>query len=162
MTVSINLRRQYEHHDTASDLIEKFTKQLGNESSPFTLQIASNLITFKVKSEDAKWWSPEMNLRIESENNKSIFYELIGPNPATFTLAMFFIFFGAVVFLAAFIMMMAQIQIGMSSTLASVGSGLSILVIVFAFAGLAYGRMQAKEQVEQLREVAQRIINPSE
>ena len=45
-----------------------------------------------------------MTLRLENEENNTAIYEVIGPNSSMFTLAMFFVTLGSVVFLAALMM----------------------------------------------------------
>ncbi len=160
MVLGINFRRQYNHQGSADELLTTVSSSKLPESYPVSVEISNDLIAMKVTEEIHRWWSPEMNLRIESNNETSTIHEVIGPNAATFTLAMFFIFLGAVVFIAAFIMMLAQIHLGMSSTLALVGTCLSVLVIVIALSGLAYGRFKAKDQVIMFRKIVQEIISP--
>ena len=99
-----------------------------------------------------------MTMRVEPEGGKRSIYELIGPNPATFTLSMFFALFGIVVFVVAFILMLVEIQLGMSSFWALLATGLSVLIVVAAFSTLTFGRYKAKEQVKGLRRFAQGII----
>ena len=100
-----------------------------------------------------------MNLRIETENEKSMIYEVVGPNASTFTSAMFMILLGIVVFIAAFIMMLAQMQLGISSALASVGTALSGFLVIVSLSVLALGRMKATEQVARLREFAKTTLD---
>lgn len=143
--MGINIRRAYEHEDSEDLLLEKFIALVESESIPFTMQIANNLIILKMKKSESRWWSPEMNLRIEAEDEKSKIYEVVGPNASTFTSAMFMILLGIVAFIAAFIMMLAQMQLGITSTFASVGTALSGFLVIVSLSVLALGRMKATE-----------------
>jgi hypothetical protein len=157
--MGINICRVYENNNSEGVLLGKFIALLESESNPFTMQIANNLIILKVKKSESRWWSPEMNLRIETENEKSMIYEVVGPNASTFTSAMFMILLGIVVFIAAFIMMLAQMQLGISSALASVGTALSGFLVIVSLSVLALGRMKATEQVARLREFAKTTLD---
>jgi hypothetical protein len=157
--VGINLRRKLKHQDSAETVLDKFIDQVASDECPCSVHISNNLITLKILQEETRWWSPEMNLRIEREEGETVLYELIGPNPTTFTLSMFFVLFGAVVFIAAFIMMLAQIQLGMSSTWAQIGSVISVVIVVAAFVTLAIGRIKAKAQVKMLKKYAKRVMS---
>ena len=159
--MSINIRRKYNHKSSASNLLDRFAAMIQTDSKHVWIQIAGNLITLKVKPEQARWWSPELNLRIESEDDTTVLYELVGPNPGTFTFAMFSLLLGAVVFIAALIMMLAQIQLGLSSTLAIIGTLASVVTIISVLLILALGRWKAKEQVKSLRDFAAKIMGPS-
>jgi len=128
--LGINIRRMYGHKESADTLLNRFIATLEMKRVPFVMQIANNLIILKVTEEESKWWSPELNLRIEREEEGSMIYEVVGPNASTFTLAMFFILFSAVVFIAAFIMMLAQMQIGIPSGLALAGTMVSGIMVV--------------------------------
>ncbi len=156
--MGINIRRKFGNTDSTEALLSKFKEQSESIDCPCTITVAIDLVSLKILEDRAKWWSPELNLRIEMQGGESMIYEVVGPNAATFTLAMFFIFLGAVAFIAAFILMIAQIQLGMLSSLAWVGSGLSVILIALALGGLAYGRTKARDQVAGLRRVVEQVI----
>ena len=136
----------------------KFANFQKIEEIPFSLQIATHLISLNVNHEELHWWSPEMTLRLENEEGETTFYESIGPNSSMFTLAMFFVIFGSVVFLAALMMSLSQMTIGDSPLLALVTTLFSGLLIVVTFGILAVGRMKAADQVSRLRDFVSRII----
>lgn len=156
--MGINIRRNYDHEDSGEQLLNRFIKLIDGAPTPFSIHISQNLITLKVSKEETNWWSPEMTLRVESEVGGTKIYELIGPNPATFTLSMFFVLFGAVVFIAAFILMLVEIQLDMSPFWAVLITGLSAVVVAASFTTLAYGRVKAKEQVSGMRDFVRQII----
>lgn len=156
--MGINLRRQYANDMSKVELMDRFKEQVPSEDCPCTVHVASHLVTLKILQDEARWWSPEMNLRIEDAEAGSQVNELVGPNPSTFTLAMFFVLFGAVVFIAAFILMLVQLQLGMSSGVALGVTTISALVVGGALTVLFIGRVKAKRQVKLLRKYAKKVI----
>ncbi|MBT3227614.1 MAG: hypothetical protein HOD43_09345 [Candidatus Marinimicrobia bacterium] len=157
--MGINIRRTYNHPDSQEHLLGKFSRTQDTEDNPFTLQIANRLISLNVKQEEHHWWSPEMTLRLENEENNTAIYEVIGPNSSMFTLAMFFVTLGSVVFLAALMMSLSQMTVGESPLLAVVATILSGLLIIVTFGVLAIGRMKATNQVSTLRQFVGDIID---
>jgi len=156
--MGINLRRTFGHFDSLDILMGKFTRAKQDQESPFSLQIARDLISLNVHPDERHWWSPEMTLRFEKGDNQTIVHEVIGPNSSMFTLAMFFIMLGAVVFLAALMMSLSQYSVGELPLLALTATFLSGLLIAATFIGLAIGRMKAAFQVIQLRDYIGGII----
>ncbi|NQV42497.1 MAG: hypothetical protein HQ506_09100 [Candidatus Marinimicrobia bacterium] len=156
--MGINLRRAYSNPLSQAELLRKFVNSQKAEDQPFTIQIANHLISMNVKQEEQHWWSPELTLRLEGEGSETTFYESIGPNSSMFTLAMFFVILGAVVFLAALMMSLSQMTIGDSPVLALVVTLFSGLLIVITFGVLALGRLKAADQVSRLRGFAQHLI----
>ena len=156
--MGINIFRNYGHKTPAETLLEKFIAHQDDDTNPFIIQISTQLIVVKIKEQDHHWWSPEMNIRIESEQNESKISEVIGPNSSAFTFAMFLILIGAVSFLASMMMSLAQIQLGNSPDLALPAAVLSGLLIVATFGVLAMGRIKARDQVNGLRTFVQDIM----
>lgn len=136
----------------------KFVNFHEAEEQPFTIQIANHLVSMNVKQEEQHWWSPELTLRLEGEGSETTFHESIGPNSSMFTLAMFFVILGAVVFLAALMMTLSQMTVGDSPVLALIVTVFSGLLIVVTFGVLALGRLKATEQVSRLRDFVGQII----
>lgn len=149
--MGINIRRTYGHSESLEVLMEKFTTTQQRAENPFSLQMANNLISLNVNQEEQHWWSPEMTLRLEAEDNKISIYEVIGPNSSMFTLAMFFVILGSVIFLAALMMALSQMSVGDSPLLAIATTILSGILIAVTFRVLAMGRLKAADQVSRLR-----------
>lgn len=120
-------------------------------AEPLIMKTSDNLVILKIGEDDHVWWSPEMNLRVEDQGESSKLFEVIGPNPSVFTLAMFFIILGSVSFTFAAITALSLMSLGNSPGWTVTASIASILLVVIALATLAYGRKQAKDQVEILR-----------
>jgi hypothetical protein len=157
--VGINLRRTYDHSLSKDEFKGKFINFPKIEENPFTIQIASHLISLNVKPDERQWWSPEMTLRIESDEGETTIYESIGPNSSMFTLAMFFVILGSVIFLAALMMSLSQMTVGDSPVLALGVTIFSGLLIAMTFAVLAMGRMKAADQVSRLRKFVSKVLD---
>ncbi len=156
--MGINIRRTYDHVDSQDMLLRKLNGLVETTDHPFDVQVANDLITLNVDEIEQHWWSPEMNLRVESSEKGAVIYEVIGPNSSIFTLAMFFVMLGSVTFLAALIMTFSQIYLDETPFLALVGTFSSALLILVTFALLAMGRIKARDQVKGLRTFVQTVI----
>ncbi|MBC8375112.1 MAG: hypothetical protein H8E26_03635 [FCB group bacterium] len=156
--MSINIRRTYSHTDSQDVLIEKLKGKQGAQRNLFTLQIASHLISVSVKADELHWWSPEMTLRLETDENKTTVFETIGPNPSMFTLSMFFVILGSVGFFASLMWALSLMTVGESSIIAWILNFISGLLIVSIFGILALGRIKAADQVANLRQFISEMI----
>ena len=156
--MSINIRRTYNHTDSQDVLIEKLKRKQGGHENPFTLQIASHLISVSIKADELHWWSPEMALRLETEENKTIVFETIGPNPSMFTFSMFFVILGSVGFLASLMWALSLMAVGESSIIAWILNFVSGSLIVSIFGILALGRIKAADQVANRRQFMSEMI----
>ena len=157
--MGINIRRRYNYTDSPEATIDKFKASLNNLSNPFIMQISDNLVILKIKQDHYHWWSPEMNLRFENEDNSTVVYEVIGPNPSIFTQALFFALLGSVTFIFALIIAFSQITLGMSPIVALAVTILSASLVAVAFIILGIGRIKAKEQVEGLENFVKKILD---
>lgn len=150
--MAINIRRDYGHDDTQEQLLHKLKEVESAEGDSFNLQIANHLISINVKEDDQRWWSPEMTLRVEEDDKGCRIYEVIGPNPSMFTLAMFFVILGSVGFIASLMWALSQMTVGDSSVIAWGANFASGVLIVATFGVLAIGRIKATDQVSGLRQ----------
>jgi len=156
--MGINIRRAYQLENSQQHLMDNFKSILtSNEKTPFIIQIASSLITLKIPQAQQRWWSPEMNLRVEADEQGTQLYEVIGPNPSIFTLAMFFVILGSVTFVAGLTMAFSLMYLGNSPTWAIIATLLSGLVVAAALLVLAVGRIKAADQVCQLRQFVDEV-----
>ena len=156
--VGINLRRTYSHSLSQDELMEKFVNFQKIEEQPFSLQTANHLISINVKQDEQHWWSPEVGIRLENVGGETTIFESIGPNSSMFTLAMFFVILGSVVFLAALLMSLSQMTIGDSPKIALMVTLFSGFLIAVTFGALAVGRMKAADQVSRLKDFISDVI----
>jgi hypothetical protein len=99
-----------------------------------------------------------MALRLETEENKTIVFETIGPNPSMFTFSMFFVILGSVGFLASLMWALSLMAVGESSIIAWILNFVSGSLIVSIFGILALGRIKAADQVANLRQFMSEMI----
>jgi hypothetical protein len=154
----INIRNHYDLEDQPDVVLRKFIRKLDESTEPFILKTGNNKVFFKTKHEETKWWSPELTLSIESGENGSHVREVIGPNPATFTLSMFGIIGGSVIFFFAIMVALSQINLGLSPKLSFIVAALAILFIVSVYTLIALGRRWAGGQMKRMTDYANSII----
>lgn len=154
--LGINFRRQYANMHSQEELLRRFRKLASSRPADFNLTSGNDKVFIRFNR--SNWFSPELTLTIEDKGNGSLIREVIGPNPATFTLTIFIITGGFIILFLALMVALSQISLGMSSfwsffTAASAGL-FSILFYLFIWSG----RYRARGQMEELNRFVQGII----
>lgn len=160
--LGIRLQEQYTHPVKPDELLERFRTGQKARSFDGIIRIVNNSIFIKVPPGTQKWWSPELTVSIEENNEGSGIKEVTGPTPGTFTLAMFIITGAIVIFFFALMFAFSQIQLGLSpflSVLVIVGASvIALLVLVI----LGIGRRKAKPQMKVLKDFVREALNPGD
>jgi len=138
--LGIRFRDQYVHNENPDTLLKRFKEKQNNKSNPFIIQIAYHSVFLKIPEKEHKWWSPELTVNIEAHENGSTIKEVSGPNPSTFTFAMFVIIFSIVIFFFALMFVFSQIQLGTSPhlSLLVIGATIVLALSVIIILGLGY------------------------
>ncbi|MEO0332796.1 MAG: hypothetical protein AAF223_14120 [Bacteroidota bacterium] len=116
--------------------------------------IVNNHVTLDIAGEDVHYWSPQLNFRIEpdeEDHNHSVVSGLIGPRPAVWSLFMFI--YAAIGIVAFFVSLFAvsKILLGKSSNLIFVFP-VALLFMLTAYLVGKYGEKLAKDQVNLLKQ----------
>lgn len=91
--------------ENQQQIIEKFKDNLKDGNCKYCSKIVDGHIVIDVPKEENHFWSPQLNIEIESLNDeKSIVKGLFGPKPQVWTLFMFVHFAMAVAFIGFSIM----------------------------------------------------------
>ncbi len=83
--------------------------KLNEEGSPCIGVIVPGFITLKIPSRQRHFWSPQLTLHIEKEDDKTLIRGLYGPNPTVW--AIFTLGFGATAILGLFALVLGLSQI---------------------------------------------------
>lgn len=157
--MGIKFRRQFTIKKSSEFLIKKFQADSKNNSDTLCEQIVDNHILLKVLSKNRHYWSPEMNITIdENEDGNSFVREVIGPGPAIFTLTMFLLLFGGVLLLFTIMFLFSQISLGLPTDTTWLLIILSLIILASGLIMMYVGRRNAKDQMECLREYEENII----
>ena len=129
---------------------EEILKRLhdANKENPSTciLEFVSNHVTLKIPSAQQRYWSPQMQVELESTNNGTLLRGLIGPKPGIWTMFVFFYSaFGFLTMLGA-LFGISQIMLKMNPwALWSLPVGLIIILLLYMISHL--GQQLSKDQI---------------
>lgn len=155
---SIKFRRQYELEIDPEIIFQKFDYRFQNDPKLFQGRVVKPNILMKVADSARHYWSPELNMFVEKENNVTRIREVIGPNPAVFTLTMFLIFFAGTLFLFTLMYLFSQLTLDMDTSLTWIVIGFCFILFIVISLFMFYGRIKAKPQMEMMRDYIQEII----
>ena len=115
-------------------------------------KIVDNHVILKIPSAQQHYWSPQLTLELQQENEETIIRGLFGPKPAVWT--MFVFFYSAIGFLTlmGFIFGLSQMMLKMNPYgLWSVPIGGAILIGLFIMSKIGQGFSQ--DQMHQLNKI---------
>lgn len=98
----IHLRPRFKMNfeESQQEIISKFRENLNDGNCKYCSKIVDGHIVIDVPKDENHFWSPQLNIEIESvENSKTIVKGLFGPKPQVWTLFMFFHFAVAIAFI---------------------------------------------------------------
>ena len=156
--LGIRMEESYHHPETPDNIIERFTARLNDRTVSMVMRIVGNTIFLKVPPRTSKWWSPELTVKIESKSEGSVIKEVTGPNPGTFTLAMFVITLAIVIIFFALMFVFSQIQLGLPPLISLLIIGGSSLIAFLVLVILSWGRRKARPQMKEMKSFVSEII----
>jgi len=155
----IKLRKQYNLVEEPDLLFEKFSRSLGPNSNPVIGRIVKPNIFLQIDETVRHYWSPEMTITMEKEDDKTRIHEVIGPNSSVFTLTMFMIFFAGTLFLFTLMFLFSQLTLNMDTSFTWVIIGVCFLLFLIISLFMFIGRIKAKPQTELLRQFVEEVLN---
>jgi hypothetical protein len=146
--LGIRFRELETHPENHDMLLQRFKEKMKEGHTDVEMQIAYHSVFLKVPQKEHKWWSPELTVNIEEHEGGSQLRKVTGPNPGTFTLAMFVIIFAIVIFFFALMFAFSQIQLNTSPLISLLVIAGSVIVAFLTIAVLGWGRKKAGPQME--------------
>lgn len=155
----VKLRKQYYLPDEPELLFDKFKVSLEQNPSFIIGRIMKPSVFLQIDNSEKHYWSPEMTISIEKEDNKTSIREVLGPNPSIFTFTMFLIFFAGTLFLFTLMFLFSQITLNMDTSFTWMIIGVCFLLFLIISLFMFVGRVKAKPQMDLLREFVEGILN---
>ena len=146
-------------NESQQELLEKFRKNLEDDSCKYCCKIVDGHIVIDVPIEENHFWSPQLNIEIaKGEQDKTIVKGLFGPKPQVWTLFMFFHFAVAVSFIAFSVMAYVQWTLKSDYIFAlTMVISLPILWIIMYFLG-RIGKKTGYKQMNELHEFMMKTL----
>ncbi len=155
----VKLRQQYYLSEEPERLLDKFKVSLDQNPSSIIGKIVKPNVFLQIDNSEKHYWSPEMTITIDKENEKTSVREVIGPNPSVFTFTMFLIFFAGTLFLFTLMFLFSQITLNMDTSFTWIIIGVCFLLFSVISLFMFIGRIKAKPQMELLRKFVEEIIH---
>ena len=156
--LGIRFREHYIKQEKPDVLLERFKTKRKEGGSSLDIQIIYQSVFLKIPARSNKWWSPELTVNIDEHENGSSINEVTGPNPGTFTLAMFVIIGAIVIFFFALMVALSQIQLGTSPLISLLVILGSVIVTLLVIAILGWGRKKAQPQMEVMKDFVKEVL----
>ena len=156
--LGIRFHENYLNPDKPDILLERFRTKQKEDNSSLILQFAYHSVFIKIPDKSHKWWSPELTINIEEHEDGSMIKEVTGPNPGTFTLAMFVITGAIVIFFFALMFAFSQIQLDKSPLISLIVIAGSTILGMAVIVVLGMGRRKAQAQMEMMKEFVKQVL----
>lgn len=158
--VFLRPRFKMDFDESKQKLMGKFKDNLADGNCKYCSKIIDGHIVIDVPFKENHFWSPQLNIEIESTHNKkTIVRGLFGPKPQVWTLFMFIHFAAAFAFIAFSVMAYVQWTLKSSYSFAlSMVIALPILWFVLYFLGRV-GKKTGHKQMIELHEFMMRTLD---
>jgi len=156
--LGIRFREQYYHTEKPDILLSRFRAKQLEGTSTLDIQVIYQSVFMKIPTMSNKWWSPELTVNIDEHEKGSRIIEVTGPNPGTFTLAMFVIICAIVIFFFALMVALSQIQLGISPLASLFVISGAVIVTLSVIAILGWGRKKAQPQMEVMKDIVKEVL----
>ena len=156
--LGIRFRENYLHPEKPDILLERFRTWQKEGNPSLVLQIAYHSVFIKIPDKSHKWWSPELTINFEEHEDGSTIKEVTGPNPGTFTLAMFVITGAIVIFFFALMFAFSLIQLGKSPLISLIVIAGSTIIAILVIIILGMGRRMAQPQMQIMKDFVKQVL----
>ena len=138
-----------EYESNLRDYLEKHHDQ-------FFGNINKEVATIFVRTEEDNYWKPNLALRIEKEDEKTVIRGVFGPSSSVWTFFMFVYFLLTVSWMTFFTLFYVEKQIKTDNYPWALPCSIAVLVLIaLTYAAVRFGQMKAKDEMQQLRKFAE-------
>lgn len=156
-SLQIRPRFKIRMKDNKEVILERIAKALGSEAEEVTGKIVTHHIVLNIIESKQHYWSPQLHLEIEEDQDGSLIRGLFGPKPTVWTL---FVFLYAVIGLFGLIALtfgLSEWMLGEES-LWIWGIPISILLAAIIYLMARVGQRLGADQMHILREFLDQAI----
>lgn len=129
---------------------------LENHKDKFFGNINREVATIFVRTKDNDYWKPNLALRIEKEDEKTVIRGIFGPSSAVWTFFMFLYFLLTICWMIFFTLYYVEKQINTNNYPWSLSCSFIVLALIgLTYAAARFGQYKGKEEMQQLRKFAE-------
>lgn len=131
-------------------------KYLNEHQDQFYGNINKEVATIFVRKEEDNYWKPNLALRIEKEDEKTVIRGIFGPSTSVWTFFMFLYFLFTVSWMTFVTLYYVEKQINTSNYPWALPCSFAVLgLIVLTYLAARFGQIKAKEEMQELRKFAE-------
>ncbi len=147
--VLLKPRFKMEFDKNKKEILNKFKDNLEDENCRYCSKIIDHHIVIDVPVEEEHFWSPQMHVEIENEENKTVVKGVLGPKPKVWTFFIFLHFAVAIAFFAFFVIFYTKWSLKQDYTFAMIMCiVMPILWVILYFVGQLGKKFGNKQMVE--------------
>jgi len=144
---SFRIRPRFRQEINASfeEIQERIKKALEKQEKPYATVFLPNQITLRIPPEDRHFWSPQLSITLEQQEQGTLVRGLYGPNPSIWALFFFAYASLAIIILFAGMVVLSQISLGMEAPLwwaIPVCAALILIIYLIAQTGQKLGAQE--------------------
>lgn len=129
---------------------------LENHNDQFFGNINKEVATIFVRTKEESYWKPNLALRIEKEDDKTVIRGIFGPSSAVWTFFMFLYFLFTVAWMTFFTLFYVERQINTNNYPWALPSSFVVLgFIALTYTAVRFGQLKAKDEMLELRRFAE-------
>lgn len=145
--------------ESKKTVLKKFEDSFKQKKHKFRTKLVDQHIVIDVPKDEDHFWSPQLQIEIVEEENKTILKGLFGPKPPVWTMFMFFHFAVALAFIIFLIMAYTKYSLKQDYQFAMyMCIAMPILWILFYVFG-QLGKKKGYNQMVEIDEFMKEIIN---
>ena len=140
-----------------SEIVDRITIGIHSDDAPCKARIIHDHIVLFFPSDKQHYWSPQLSLSIEEEDEGSLIRGLYGPRPSVWTMFVFFYSFIAFAILFVSIFGLSYMSLGKSSAILWL---IPVLILVFLslYRVSATGKKLGKDEMRTLHKFLESCI----
>jgi len=129
---------------------------LDKHHDQFFGNINKEVATIFVRTQEESYWKPNLALRIEKEDEKTVIRGIFGPSSAVWTFFMFLYFLFTVSWMTFFTLFYVEKQINTNNYPWALPCSFVVLVLIgLTYAAARFGQSKAKYEMQELRKFAE-------
>jgi len=136
---------------------------LSSHQDEFEGNVNREVATICVKTADDNYWKPQLALRVETEDDRTVVRGVFGPTSAVWTFFMFLYFLFSISWMTFFTMFYVEKQIKTNEyPWALTLSFIMLFFIGLTYAAARFGQFKGKDEMLKLRKFAEESTLPFE
>ncbi len=154
--VLLKPRFKMEFEEGEEEILKRFKDNLKDGNCKYCSQIVDNHVIIDVPIDEDHFWSPQMHIEIEKEENKTIVKGVLGPKPKVWTFFIFLHFAVAIAFFVFFVIFYSKWSLNQDYTFSLIM--LIVMPIVWILLYF-FGQLGKKFGYDQMVELHDFMIN---